>query len=60
MSTYGLCSRSMVRARRRLCSREKSHGIPSSGSTTVMSNANPGSKCFERNSRIIFVNRGGE
>ena len=60
MSTYGFCSLSMLRARRRLCSREKSHGSPSYGSSTVMSKAKPGNKCFGLISLINLVTRGGE
>ena len=60
MSSSGLYSRISRRAFSRLSRRVKSHGWPSSGSFTVMSNARPGARYLYRPRLSSVVMRGGE
>ena len=60
INMYGFCSRNSFRALSRLALMLKSQGRPSSGSLTVMSNANPGMMWRIFRSRIILVTRAGE
>ena len=60
MRSAGHCSSSIRSALFRFSGREKSHGMPSSGSTTERSNAMPGAQAYLGRRAAKAPTRGGE